>query len=87
MGIHMFIAMIVNLQLSPLHQFSDAINQSCLIINCTSHPGHERFLRQKGFRTKVVIRDSTECFSCLALSLKQGEYPYESDSHSATHQR
>lgn len=87
MGIHMFIAMIVNLQLSPLDQFSDAINQSCLIINYTSHPGHERFLRQKGFRTKVVIRDSTECFSCLALSLKQGEYPYESDSHSATHQR
>ena len=41
----------------------------------------------KSFRTKVVIRDSTECFSCLALSLKQGEYPYESDSHSATHQR
>ena len=47
MGIHMFITMIVNLQLSPLDQFSDAINQSWLIINYTSHPGHERFLRQK----------------------------------------
>ena len=30
--------------------------------------------------TKVVIRESTVCLSGLALSLKQGVYPYESAS-------